>query len=159
MGQYGHALFSVDPSVRWFGYDGAGNIEIWTNGFVRWFDLTIPLSLPRTDWVMSLEVAEHIPNSAEHMVLRNLHAHNCRGIIISWAALSQIGFDHINNHRNEYVIRQVTQLGYVLNLTLTARLRTGRPVAGMKTYRWLRHVMAFDRITLLPDCEPGVAGV
>ncbi len=153
VGEYGHALISVDPTVRWFGYDGAGNVEAWTNGFVRWFDLTIPLSLPRTDWVMCLEVAEHIPSSAEHMVLRNLHAHNCRGIIISWAALNQIGFDHINNHRNEYVIRQVTQLGYVLNRTLTARFRTGRPVTGLKTYRWLRHVMAFDRITPLSGCE------
>jgi len=155
VGEYGHALMSLDPTVRWFGYDGAGNVEAWTNDFVRWFDLTIPLSLPRTDWVMSLEVGEHIPSSAEHMVLRNLHAHNCRGIILSWAVLNQIGFDHINNHRNEYVIHQVTQLGYVLNHTLTSRLRSGRPVAGIKTWRWLRKVMAFDRIEPLADCEAG----
>lgn len=146
VGEYGHALFSVEPGLRWFGYDGAGNVEAWTDGFVSWFDLTMPLSLPRTDWVMSLEVGEHIPSSSEHMVLRNIHAHNCRGIILSWASLNQIGFDHINNHRNEYVINQVTQLGYVYNQTLSSKFRHGQPVPGMKTYRWLRKVMVFNRI-------------
>jgi tryptophanyl-tRNA synthetase len=63
---------------------GAGNIEEFTNGFLKFFDLTIPLSLPRKDWVFSLEVGEHIPHQFEGMVLRNFHAHNCKGIVMSW---------------------------------------------------------------------------
>ena len=85
VGQYGHALIARDPAYRYMGYDGAGNIEEVSKGFVRWYDLTIPLSLPRTDWLMSLEVGEHIPSRFEASVIRNLHAHNCRGVILSWA--------------------------------------------------------------------------
>ena len=96
VGQYGHALLSRRPEIRWRGYDGAGNIEQFTSGFIDWFDLSLPLSLPRSDWVISLEVGEHVPHSLEEMVVRNLHAHNCRGIILSWAALGQGGYFHIN---------------------------------------------------------------
>ena len=27
--------------IHWTGYDGAGNVEEWTNGTVRWFDLCV----------------------------------------------------------------------------------------------------------------------
>ena len=37
-----------------------------------------------SDWVLSLEVGEHVPSRYEDMYLRNLHAHNCKGIILSW---------------------------------------------------------------------------
>ena len=56
VGQYGHEL-QADCGLRWRGYDGAGDIEEYTRGFVHFADLTIPLSLPRADWVVSLEVA------------------------------------------------------------------------------------------------------
>ena len=85
VGQYGEALERLDKRHRWRGYDGAGNVEEWTNGMVRWFDLTVPLSLPRADWVLSLEVGEHIPSMHEAMLFRNLHLHNCRGVVLSWA--------------------------------------------------------------------------
>jgi hypothetical protein len=58
LGQYGHALLSADSRVAWHGYDGAGNVEEATGSFVRFVDLTLPLSLPRADWVLSLEVGE-----------------------------------------------------------------------------------------------------
>ena len=48
-----------------------------SGGFVRYFDLTMEgLQLPRADWVMALEVAEHIPNGQEQTFVRNVHAHN-----------------------------------------------------------------------------------
>ena len=47
LGQYGHALLSADSHVAWRGYDGAGNVEESTGSFVRFVDLTVPLSLPR----------------------------------------------------------------------------------------------------------------
>lgn len=47
IGQYGHALLSADSRVAWRGYDGAGNVEEATRSFVRFVDLTVPLSLPR----------------------------------------------------------------------------------------------------------------
>ena len=123
VGQYGHTLLSLDPRTRYAGFDGAGDVEQYTRGFVRWFDLTMPLSLPRASWVLALEVGEHIPREHEGMVLRNIHAHNCRGAILSWAALRQGGAHHVNKHQNSYVVRQMQQLGYYLDEGHTARMR------------------------------------
>jgi hypothetical protein len=61
------------------GFDGAGNVEEVTGGFVRFADLSLPLQMPRADWVVALEVGEHIPSAFEPTFVRNLHAHNCRG--------------------------------------------------------------------------------
>lgn len=102
VGQYGAALKAIEPSIAWRGYDGAGNVEAWTNGTVGWFDLTIPLSLPRADWLMALEVAEHVPVVSEGLFLRNLHAHNCKGIILSWAVPKQHGHGHVNLRDSKY---------------------------------------------------------
>ena len=103
VGAYGHSLFSLDPTLQarrqWRGHDGAGNIEEVTAGFVRFSDLTLPdLALPKADWVVALEVAEHVPNMHEEQLVRNLHAHACRGVILSWAILGQAGTSHVNNH-------------------------------------------------------------
>eukprot|EP00966_Prymnesium_polylepis_P250148 5783121-Prymnesium_polylepis.1 len=127
VGQYGHALLSLQPSAEheYMGYDGAGNVEEWTAGFVRFFDLTLPLSLPRRDWVLSLEVGEHVPARFEDMYLRNLHAHNCKGIILSWAHPGQLGTGHINNRAAEYVWQRLEELGYAIYPELSQLLRTG----------------------------------
>ena len=56
VGQYGAALLAARPWIRWRGYDGAGDVEEYTRGFVKFVDLAIPLALPRADWVVALEV-------------------------------------------------------------------------------------------------------
>ena len=56
-------------------------------------------------------MGEHVASADEATVIRNLHAHNCRGIILSWAVLGQKGPGHINNHDNAYLMRVFTQLG------------------------------------------------
>ncbi|KAL3919496.1 MAG: hypothetical protein SGILL_003723, partial [Bacillariaceae sp.] len=93
-------------------FDGAGNVEEISKGFVKYADLTLPLDVPKADWVVSLEVAEHIPAHYEGMVVRNLHRHNCKGILLSWGVLRQAGFNHINNHSNEAVVEIFKNLGY-----------------------------------------------
>ena len=127
VGQYGHALRSIDARHRWTGYDGAGNIEEATGGYVGWFDLTVPLSLPRADWVLSLEVGEHIPPEHEMMMVRNLHAHNCRGVVLSWAYLGKYGVGHVNNHGRAYLIPLFEELGYRHNRAASRALQRGRP--------------------------------
>lgn len=59
VGQYKAAILSRHPDIAWNAYDGAGDIVEYTKGFVEYFDLTMPLELPRADWVISLEVGEH----------------------------------------------------------------------------------------------------
>lgn len=71
MGSYGRALSSLSKTpFDYRGYDGAGNVEEAASGtgppgserLVHFFDLSLPLSLPRADWVLSVEVGEHIPS-------------------------------------------------------------------------------------------------
>ena len=88
---------------------------------VMFTNLTLPLELPKADWVVNLEVGEHVPNEFEG----RKHHHNCKGIILSWGVLGQAGHLHINNHSNDYVISIFTELGYVEDLDMKARLRNG----------------------------------
>ena len=44
------------------------------------------LQLGAADWVLCLEVAEHIPRAFEERLLANLDSHNRRGIVMSWLA-------------------------------------------------------------------------
>ena len=155
VGEYGHALQSLyTHRVRWRGYDGAGNVEDFTGGFVRWFDLSIPLALARADWVMCLEVGEHIPHEHEHTVMRNLHAHNRCGIVLSWATLNQQGISHVNNHRNAYLVGKLSALGYSLNRNRTLAFRFGPSVKSLVAYPWFRRtLLVFDRINPPPLCR------
>ena len=91
LGQYGRALLAIDPRHRYSGYDGAGNAANISSGFVRFADMTLALSLPRAHWVLSIDAGEHVPRPHEMSFVRNLHAHACIGVIISWADLSQVG--------------------------------------------------------------------
>ena len=125
VGQYKAEVSKLVPKIKWNSYDGAGNVEEYTKGFLKWFDLTLPLELPKADWVISLEVGEHVPNEFEGMLIRNLHHHNCKGVILSWGKLGQGGHSHINNHSNDYVISIFKELGYVEDLDMKARLRNG----------------------------------
>ena len=65
LGHYGMALLEKDSRHRYQGYDGAGNIEEFTDRMVRYADLSLPLSLDRADWVLSMETGEHIPLDKE----------------------------------------------------------------------------------------------
>lgn len=117
VGQYGRWLLARgDSNIEWIGYDGAENVETFTAGFVRWLDVTDPVfdSIPnRSDWVMSLEVGEHISPEATDTFLKLLDRHNCYGIILSWAVPGQDGFHHINCRPNAEIILRLKEMGYV----------------------------------------------
>jgi len=146
VGQYGHSLRAIDPAHRYRGYDGAGNVDRVTSGFVTWADLTNPrLAIPKADWLMSLEVGEHINSTMEQHFVRNLHTHNCRGLVLSWGALGQWGRGHINNHGTPYLVGVFSKLGYVFDAAATGALRNqhnGRAQVPQKApgvagpYRW-----------------------
>ena len=121
--QYKAAVLKHFPTLDYKAFDGAGNGPEYTKGVMEYFDLTLPLDLPVADWVLSLEVGEHVPSKYEGMVLRNLHRHNRKGIILSWAVLGQFGNQHINNHSNNYIIRVLTELGYTYDEELSKKFR------------------------------------
>lgn len=151
VGQYKAAVQRERPRVNWRSFDGAGNIETYTNSFVSWADLTMPISIPTADWAISLEVGEHVPNKFEAMVVRNLHKHNCKGIILSWAILKQGGHSHVNCHSNAYVIDLFHDLGYVEDKVLKRKFR-GSKSEGQ--YGWfLKSLMIFRKIKSTIGCK------
>ena len=124
VGIYGLELRQLRPNVTYRGYDGAGDSWQATRGFVSFADLTFEnLSLPRADWVLSLEVGEHVPLDKEAAYVRNLHAHNCRGLLLSWGIVGQPGFHHVNTHRAAYIRGMFEELGYVFNKVQSRQLR------------------------------------
>ena len=126
IGQYKSSITKQLPNLRYDAYDGAGNGEEYTKGMIKYVDLTVPLNLPVADWVISLEVGEHIPNKFEGMFIRNLHRHNRKGVILSWAVPGQGGHEHVNNHSNDYVTSLFESLGYRLDSELTHQMRKSR---------------------------------
>jgi hypothetical protein len=124
VGQYASEIVQrLAPDFQYNPYDGAGNIEEFTSSYVRYADLSAPLDVPKTDWVMSLDVGQHIPARFEGMFVRNLHRHNCQGIILNWAVLGQGGFHHVNEHSNDYIVGVFSQLGYEHDEFWEKRLR------------------------------------
>ena len=134
-------------------------VEEYTRGFVRFADLTLPnLALPRADWVVSLEVGEHVPRAHEQAFVRNLHAHACRGVLLSWACYG--GHQHVNKRDNAYVITLFEALGYTYDAhashlmrrpALRARLEVNR---SHRVYGWFaRSVMVFR--LMQPRSGPG----
>ena len=63
------------------GFDGAFNIDVLSGGFIKFADLSMEgLWLGRRwDWVMSVEVGEHIPSDKEDFFIDNLVRHACKG--------------------------------------------------------------------------------
>lgn len=86
-------------------------------------DVTKPLHLTRVDWVLSLEVGEHIPQEYEEIFLNNLHRHNRDGIVLSWAVRGQGGDGHVNCKDNEEIIPTVCSMGYDYDIPASMHLR------------------------------------
>lgn len=116
-----------------------------------------------------------MPSKHEGALIRNLHAHNLCGIILSWAHLWQSGHRHVNNHGEAYLRQVFGGLGYILHGPLTRALRdpkrrsrasAGRPsradtVAGMPARAtgpiydyFATNTFAFARaLPLSPQCR------
>lgn len=144
VGQFGRALLRQDARYEYRGYDGAPNVRDYTDGFVRFVDLTMPAALPQSDWVVSMEVGEHLDRAHEMAYFRNLHVHNRKGVVISWAGLDQGGHGHRNPHDPQYVAGIFESLSYRLNRTATRLLRGERH---KQSQRGSRSTLVLERTT------------
>ena len=100
----------------------------------------ITLGRQTEDWVISLEVGEHISHEVEKQVVANLHAHNRKGLILSWAHLKQRGHGHVNCHSKEYLLQLFEELGYKYDAPVSEMLRDS------STKPWLKaNVMILRR--------------
>ena len=124
------------------GVDGNPNTPELTDNLCSQADLAKPLESNRIfDWVISLEVAEHIPAKYERTYLGNLDKLNRNGIILSWGLPGQTGLGHVNCRDNEYVKCRLAAMGYE---ELSEASQAMRDVA---TLEWFKHtVMVFKRL-------------
>ena len=123
---------------RMVGYDfnapeklGAG---VHSYDLVHHADLSTPQQLLVGDWVLSLEVGEHIPATSMHGFVHNLHVHNREGIVLSWATTRQ-GHGHVNPLSNPQVTNLFLERGYVVDTKATAALRAASGITGMFWFR------------------------
>ena len=65
-GEYKRLLMATGKLKSYTGYDGSPYASENSGGTVQYLDLTIDaFGLPEFDWILSLEVAEHIPADFE----------------------------------------------------------------------------------------------
>lgn len=125
-GYYKREMDMNNEVKRYDAFDGAPYLEESTNGSVRYLDVSVPVyHLERYDWVLSLEVAEHIPKEFEATFVDNVKRHALEGIVLSWAMPNQPGHYHVNEQLNEYVIDLFTSDGqFVYDRKSTSFLRS-----------------------------------
>ena len=105
-------------------YDGNPNTPIMTGGIGKVLDLTHKFDLGKTfDYVISLEVAEHIPKEYEEIYIDNLIRHTDSYLIISWAVKGQGGDGHVNEQDEEYVLNLFKKKNMIYNKEVSDAFR------------------------------------
>lgn len=143
-GQYARWLNDTGL-VTAFAFDGVQGVTELTTGSVLQVDLAEQFQLPWRpqgfDWVLCLEVAEHIPPEREQTFLANLAQHATSGLILSWAPPGIEGEGHVNCLPLEESRRRIEALGFVQDTGSTAKLREASQVP------WIRaSVAAYRRV-------------
>lgn len=123
------------------GYDGNPDTFNISRGVAHVADLSQPFDLnKRFDWVLSLEVGEHLPKKYERIFIGNLDLHNKKGIILSWAIKGQGGVGHFNEQNNDYIKSVMAQYGYVNDIAAELHLRQCASI------RWFKNtIMVFRK--------------
>ncbi|XP_055875535.1 uncharacterized protein LOC106079559 isoform X2 [Biomphalaria glabrata] len=133
-GTYKKLLDKFGHLKSYSSFDGAPFCETVTGGVVSFLDLTAPqYGLPIFDWIVSIEVAEHISAKFEEIYLDNLVRHAREGIILSWAVPGQGGLSHINNKALTDVIKEMSKRGFHIDV------QAGEPLRKASSHSWLQN--------------------
>ena len=124
------------------GYDGNPKTPELSKNTCSVLDISVPIKfeLPY-DWVMSLEVGEHIPGEFEDIFIQNLHNNNVRGILLSWAIEGQGGYGHVNCRNNDYIKTKICKLGYTNDIEIENAMRSASSLLWFKNT-----IMVFRRV-------------
>lgn len=106
------------------GYDGNPITAKIPNCSVQ--DLTSDFQLQPVDFLLCLEVCEHVPKEYEDKLLQTINNHVNPGgtLVLSWAVVGQGGFGHVNCQNNDYVIKKIQSMGYAYNEIESLLLRS-----------------------------------
>lgn len=125
------------------GYDGNPNTEALSGGVAKVLDLSAPIDLHQTfDWVVSLEVGEHLPQKYEKIFIENLVHHCKKGIVLSWAIKGQSGYGHVNTQNNDYIKARLAEYGFTNDVQAENEMRNAAHL------RWFKNtIMVFRKIS------------
>ena len=113
-----------DKGINAFGCDGNPNTPQLTQNLGIVLDLSNPVQFDmKADWIMSLEVGEHLPPQFEDIFINNLHNNNVKGMVLSWAVKGQGGYGHFNEQNNDYIKEKICRLGYTNDIESENALR------------------------------------
>ena len=103
----------INEGISCEAYDGNPNTPELTGGLGKVIDLSENIDLGKTyDFVLSLEVGEHIPKDYEDIFINNVLKHTHKYVLLSWAIKGQGGSGHVNEQSNNYIIDKITSLGF-----------------------------------------------
>lgn len=123
-GRYKKILDESGQLAVYDAYDGAPYSEQLSEGRVKFLDLTLPqFGLPVYDYVISLEVAEHIPKDFEAIYVDNIFRHAKEGIVLSWAWPGQEGHSHVNGKLFKDVVILMEKNGFVHDVSASNILK------------------------------------
>lgn len=106
-------------------------------------DLTGPVEIAKQGSVISLEVGEHLPKSAQETFMKTV-TENCNGkLVFSWAEIGQPGLGHINCRDQKEVIADVCSRGFKYMEQLTMEVRC---TIEEHTSWFQRTLLIFERI-------------
>lgn len=112
-----------DAGVQAQGFDGNPETPTLAPG-CRVLDLSEPQDLgPPWQWVLSLEVGEHIPAEFATAFLDNVAQHASAGVVLSWAVPGQPGCGHVNCRSNAWVVAEMARRDFRADWPETQRLR------------------------------------
>jgi len=140
MGDYTRSLSETCSIVK--GVDGNPNTPMLTNGLCTVQDFTEDFDMGQFDWVMCLEVGEHIPANYQQTLINNIVKHSKEGVILSWAIPGQGGDGHVNCLKNEDVIEIMKNESFAFDEQATNRLRKSVSNA----FWFLNTILVFNKV-------------
>jgi SAM-dependent methyltransferase len=93
------------------------------------------------EWILCLEVGEHIPANFENTLIQNIHNNNTKGVVLSWAIEGQNGPGHVNCKNNDYIINKFLELNYIYDIENTNNLRN----SATNAYWFKNTIMVFRK--------------
>jgi cyclopropane fatty-acyl-phospholipid synthase-like methyltransferase len=141
-GEGNYVRYFRENNIEAEGYDGNPITPELSKGMCKIQDLSEPFYLGKTfDWVISLEVGEHIPHQYERIFIENLMKHTEKGIILSWAVKNQGGTGHFNEQNNDYIKSVFSNYGYINDIETENKLRDQASIGWFKNT-----IMVFRKI-------------
>jgi len=126
----------INEGISCEAYDGNPNTPELTKGLAQVKDLSVDFDLGKTyDFVLSLEVGEHIPKDFEDVFINNVLKHSHKYVLLSWAIPKQGGDGHFNEQPNYYIIDKITSLGFEFDEDISQGLRSSAKA------RWFKNTL------------------